>query len=386
MFNWAKQTLANAVGTEEPIYGPSAIQSVAQEAKTTPYTELTRDDMKWIAMTSTSVETLSFYLMSESGHLALAQVIYSNVAGIRTTCQFNTKVFYPDGSKPHLWSSNPLSEHEFSADKTAFYAKDCAVELSEDGKSYSIKSMNDQKAIVNLKVTQSTPGFVVGKKGFSYFGTDPANPWGSIRHAFWPRCVAEGTILTQDGPIDFKGQAFLSFAIQGMKPHHAAARWNFVDFQGPTHSAILMEYTTPPSYGSTVVPVGGVAKDGEIILAGATCSITHTKTLPDAETGWTEPAESKYVWTGTTKDGKPVEATMEVVLEKRQDRVDIMDEVPGFVKKIVAGAVGTKPYIFQYIPTQKAATLKLKVGDEETTEEGKLFVEATFISGMEGSS
>ncbi|KAH7031086.1 oxidative stress survival, Svf1-like protein [Microdochium trichocladiopsis] len=386
MFAWAKKTLADAVGTEEPIYGPSAIQSVAEEAKTTPYTELTRDDMKWIVMNSTSVETMSFYLMSDSGHLALAQVIYSNVAGIRTTVQFNTKVFYPDGSKPHLWSSTPLSEHEFSEDKTAFYAKDCAVELSEDGKSYSIKSMNDQKAIVNLKVTQSAPGFVVGKKGFSYFGTDPANPWGSIRHAFWPRCVAEGTILTQDGPIDFKGKAFLSFAIQGMKPHHAAARWNFVDFQGPTHSAILMEYTTPPSYGSTSVPVGGVAKDGEIILGGASCSITHTKTLLDEETGWAEPAESKYVWTGTTKDGKPVEVVMEVVLEKRQDRVDIMDEVPGFVKKIVAGAVGTKPYIFQYIPVQKAATLKLKVDDQEVTEEGQLFVEATFISGMEGSS
>ena len=308
------------------------------------------------------------------------------LSGIRTTCQFNTKVFYTDRSKPHLWSSNPLSDHEFSEDKTAFYAKDCAVELSEDGKSYSIKSMNDQKCIVNLKVTQSTPGFVVGKTGNSYFGTDPANPWGSIRHSFWPRCVAEGTILTQDGPIDFKGKAFLSFAIQGMKPHHAAARWNFVDFQGPTHSAILMEYTTPPSYGSTVVPVGGIAKDGEIILGGGACTVTHTKTVVDEDSGWAEPAESKYVWTGTTKDGKPVEASMEVVLEKRQDRIDVMEEVPGFVKKIVSGAVGTKPYIFQYAPVGSPARLKLKIGDEEITEEGKLFVEATFISGTEGSS
>lgn len=307
-------------------------------------------------------------------------------SGIRTTSQFNTKIFYPDGSKPHLWSSNQLSEYEFNDDMTAFYAKDCAVELSEDGKSYSIKSMNDPNAIVNLTVTQSAPGFVVGKTGHSYFGTDPAKPWGSIRHSFWPRCVAEGTILTKDGPIDFKGKAFLSFAIQGMKPHHAAARWAFVDFQGPTHSAVLMEYTTPPSYGSTTVPVGGIAKDGEIILGGGSCSVTHTQTVADKETGWDEPAASKYVWKGTTKDGKAVEATMEVDLEKRQDRVDIMEEVPGFVKSIVAGAVGTKPYIYQYIPTQKAATLKLKIGDEEITEEGKLFVEATFISGMESSN
>jgi len=67
-------------GTQEPIYGPSAIKSVAEEAKETPYTELTRDDLKWKAMDSTSVETQVFYIMSDSGYLGLAQVIYSNVA------------------------------------------------------------------------------------------------------------------------------------------------------------------------------------------------------------------------------------------------------------------------------------------------------------------
>lgn len=67
-------------GTQEPIYGPSAIQSVAEQAETTPYTELTREDLKWVAMDSTSVETQTFYLMADNGLLGLAQVIYSNVA------------------------------------------------------------------------------------------------------------------------------------------------------------------------------------------------------------------------------------------------------------------------------------------------------------------
>jgi hypothetical protein len=72
--------LANVAGTQEPIYGPTAIKSVAEEAKTIPYSELTRDDLKWRAMESTCVETQSFYLMSDSGYFGLAQVIYSNVA------------------------------------------------------------------------------------------------------------------------------------------------------------------------------------------------------------------------------------------------------------------------------------------------------------------
>ena len=71
---------ANIAGTQEPIYGPSAIQSVADQAKETPYTELETDDLKWTAMTSTCVETQTFYLIADSGHIGMAQVIYNNVA------------------------------------------------------------------------------------------------------------------------------------------------------------------------------------------------------------------------------------------------------------------------------------------------------------------
>lgn len=207
--------------------------------------------------------------------------------------------------------------------------------------------MNDDRAIVNLKLTRTAPGFQAGETGKTLFGTDLANPWGSMRHAFWPRCVGEGTITTEEGPIDFKGTAFYVYALQGMKPHHAAARWNFVAFQGPTLSAVMMEYTTPPSYGSTVVNVGGILRDGEIVLAGCNSTATHTSTKADSENDWPEPATIKFEWTGTTKDGKPVEAVIEGALEDRLDRIDVMAEVPGFVKKIVAGAAGTKPYIYQ---------------------------------------
>jgi Svf1-like C-terminal lipocalin-like domain/Svf1-like N-terminal lipocalin domain len=207
--------------------------------------------------------------------------------------------------------------------------------------------MNDERSIVNLKITKMAPGVQAGKTGKSLFGTDLSNPWGSMRHAFWPRCRAEGTITTKDGPIDFTGKAFYSYALQGMKPHHAAARWNFVDFQGPKYSAFIMEYTTPPSYGSTVVNVGGIAQDGEIIVAGTVSTAAHTKVGHDEENDWPAPESVKFTWSGTTKDGKTVEAVLEGDFEERLDRVDVMAEVPGFVKKIVAGAVGTKPYIYQ---------------------------------------
>ncbi|KAL2152942.1 hypothetical protein VTH82DRAFT_4097 [Thermothelomyces myriococcoides] len=380
MLKWAQQQLANVAGTQEPEYGPSAIKSVAEEAETTPYTELTKDDLKWTVKDSTCVETQTFYFMSDSGQLAFVQVIYSNVAGIRTTSQFNCKVFSLDGSKPHLWSSNALNNHAFSEDRFAFYADGCSVIPSEDGTAYTIQSDNDKEAIVNLTVKRTAPGFKAGKTGTTLFGTDLSNPWGSMRHIFWPRCTAEGTITTKDGPIDFKGKAFFSHALQGMKPHHAAAKWNFCNFQGPTYSAILMQFTTPPSYGSTVVNVGVIAKDGEIVTGGCKGGATHIQTDKDSENDWPEPTVIKYTWSGTTNDGKPVEAVIEGGLEGRLDRIDVMAEVPGFVKKIVSGAAGTKPYIYQYSPQKTKLSLKLNIGDEEVIEEGVVFAEATFIS------
>ena len=126
-----------------------------------------------------------------------------------------------------------------------------------------------------------------------------------------------------------------------------AAKWNFVDFQSPNYSAVMMEYTTPPSYGSTVVNVGGIAQDGEIICAGSTNSAQHTEVKGDPENNWPEPGAVRYLWSGKTKEGRSVSAELEGSLGKRLDKVDVMAKVPGFVKTIVGGVAGTKPYIYQ---------------------------------------
>ena len=143
------------------------------------------------------------------------------ISGIHTTCQWNTKIFYPDGKTPNLFSSDPLEHPDFDPEKLSFYADGCAITLSEDATSYTVKSATNDASIVNLTFTRLAPGFVVGRNGKSYFGTDPQKPWGSMRHGFWPRCRVEGTIVTKTETLDMKGRGFLSHALQGMKPHHA---------------------------------------------------------------------------------------------------------------------------------------------------------------------
>ncbi|KAJ5370856.1 Survival factor 1 [Penicillium cataractarum] len=377
--NWLKSTLSAAVGTQEPIYGPEAIQSVAQQASETPYTVLSKDQLRWKAYQYTNVETQTFYIMADDGNLFMVQVIYSNIAGIHTTAHFNTKIFNLKGDKPHVWHTDALSNCMFDEQMHSFGADNLTLTLNEEGDAYHIKSTVNADSIVDIKFTRKAPGFVAGKDGTSYFGTDPKNPWGSMYHGFWPRCAVEGTLTTKEKTYDLTGRGVFIGALQGMKPHHAAARWNFINFQTPTFSAVMMEFTTPPSYGSTKVNVGGVLKDGEIVYAGASNSVTHTASAQDPESDWPEPTSIKWEWAGKTADGQDFTAVVDGPLGKRQDRVDVMGEVPGFIKTIAGSVAGTRPYIFQFSPQEKLK-LKVKVGETEIEEEGTMFSESTFIS------
>jgi len=228
-----------------------------------------------------------------------------------------------------------------------------------------------------VKITRTIPGFKVGQDGRTNYGEGPQYPWGCIRHVFWAKAESEGTVEVKNEKLDVAGKAVFILALQGMKPHHAASKWNFITFESDSLNAIMMEFTTPPSYGSQTVNVSAVFKDDTLVLGSTAGTFEHTATELDAETGWEAPTSIKAVWKGTSQDGKATEATIETKLDDRLDRVDIMAEVPAIIKRIISGAVGTRPYIYQH---KQNAALKLKVGDEVFEEEGTIFTEATFIN------
>jgi hypothetical protein len=65
----------------------------------------------------------------------------------------------------------------------------------------------------------------------------------------------------------------------------------------------MMEFTTPPSYASTCINVGGIAKDGEIIYAGVNNTVKYPESKEDPETLWSEPISAEYTLEGESKDG-----------------------------------------------------------------------------------
>lgn len=142
-------------------------------------------------------------------------------SGIHTTAHFNTKIFNLKGDSPHVWHSDPLSNFMFDEHMLCFGADNLTITLNEAGDAYHIKSTVNQDSVVDLKFTRKAPGFVAGKDGTSYFGTDPKSPWGSMTHGFWARCAVEGSITTKEQAYDLTGRGVFIPALQGMKPHHA---------------------------------------------------------------------------------------------------------------------------------------------------------------------
>ena len=192
------------------------------------------------------------------------------------------------------------------------------------------------------------------------------------------------------------GMATYNYAIQGGKPHHLANRWNFANIHTKTYSAVLMEFTTPQSYGKTKVGLGGIVKDGEVVFAGE-CTAEHVVAKQDTPNDWPEPRTIMWKWDGQA-DGKPAHAEVKGDLPLKIDRIEVLAHLPGFVKTFIGAATGLKPHIFQvrdsllsiskcplltfsqYISHDKLP-LNIKIdGQDEISETGKVFTEATFIS------
>ncbi|KAF6012203.1 hypothetical protein HII13_001776 [Brettanomyces bruxellensis] len=413
MWKLVQSGLSVVAGTAEPEYGPDSIRPVGSELKEGEkcYRDVTRDDLKFRDPDHTNIETMVFYF-EDNVHSGFAQIIHSNLMGIHTNAQFTFKVFKKDEPEKYVWTSTKL-ENAKIVDGTDFYADNLSIVLDkEKGDTYTINSSVTPKSeVINLKLVHVGEGVIFGKDGTTYYGTDPENPWGSMRHLFWPRCRATGEIICRkyrqpkedetDGNGEFldwdstneklkiseekfeikNGLGMYVMAMQGMKPHHAAAAWDFLNYQSNSHSVVIMEYTTPPSYNTTTVSTAMVVdKDGKPVLCTLNNKTEHLDTYKDEDCGWMVPRKMKYTMEGVNSEGKKTTAVVTADLQIMSERVDVMSEIPQLVKNIVSGIAGTRPYIYQY-----SNSMELKVyveGDEIINEKGYGYNETTFISDI----
>lgn len=141
---------------------------------------------------------------------------------MRKTGTVNVKLFNEETGKSHVWDTDELKSWSFSEDGFNFKGDYSSADLSDDGTSYTLHTKNDRVGVAaDLVFTQAAPGFKVGADGTSYYGTDPAKPWGRMTHHFWPRCTVSGTITGNGATTNINGIGMFAYALQGMKPHFA---------------------------------------------------------------------------------------------------------------------------------------------------------------------
>lgn len=374
MLKWVQSGLSAVAGTAEPEYGREAIHTVVDTINNgdCPVSrDTTIADFNWLHPDYTNVETQTFYFLDlTSGYTGFAQVIHSNLMGLKTTAQFTFRLYNnKTGAEDEhcVWTLTALEN--FRTDGSNFYADGVSIEHSGDD-TFVLKSTVNAESEVNLTMKRLTPGVIFGKDGLTYYGDDVNAPWGSMRHVFWPRCSVTGTIKLKNGTVDINGYTMFVMAMQGMKPHHAAKAWNFLNFQSDDFSAVQMEFTTPVSYALTKVNVAILTDKNLIIATSIDNEIVHEDAEQD-DVGWNVPKAITFNFKGS--DGKLTVATVSGPIKALVERVDVMAEIPQLIKNIVSGIAGAKPYIYQF-----CNTLTLEYDGKKVP--GTAFNEVTFIS------
>lgn len=383
-------SLSAVAGIAEPEYGAEAIHPVTSSVDgKNPYHEAQPEDFAWKAPSLTNVETQTFYFTDlETGYIGFAQIIHLVVSAVYTTAQFTFRMYNKDSSKVRVWRLTHLEDFQIRG--TNFYAKNLSLELV-DGLKYVLKlavsldPLVPLDLVVDMTVTRLAPAVLVGRDGTTLYGTDVKNPWGLMRHAFWPKNKVTGHVEIEGTKVEFQNaHGMLLHALQGMKPHHAAAAWNFVNWQSEDYAAVQMEFTTPASYAYTKVNIGILVSKDRILSVSVNNKIEHLDASVDT-VGWPVPKKIVFHFDGvdseasdeSVADGsaKKVEATLSGDLSNLVERVDVMGEIPGFVKTIAGAVSGTKPFIYQY-----ANELELDVAGSKTS--GMAWTEVTFISEL----
>jgi hypothetical protein len=246
----------------------------------------------------------------------------------------------------------------------------------------SVNLGDDLKIVLEARRPATAPGFKVGKGakgGYSYFGPNVSSPEGYVIHRFWPHLLSNGHVVVNGKARAVDGPGMFVHAIQGMRPNLVASRWNFVHFKSPAHggtSAIQMEFTTTDAYGKkgdgsgrVVANVGGLVVGGKLVSVTAetrwpgesasetvVSSAEHIRPQLDPETSYNQPTELLFKWKApSVLPGVKGDITAELSVDVGNpaapkgliEKVDVLAEIPAFVKTVVSYVAGTKPYIYQ---------------------------------------
>lgn len=297
--------------------------------------------------------------------------------------------------KERTWRSVNVSKFTTppapSLDKRSSKGDQFSVTLDPNNPdTYAIQATYDKDVQLSLSFTRdpNVPGFKLGsgpRGGLSYFGhvkdAKPSTSYtpdrdagqdGYAGHRFWPKASVSGIVRMGSTTLDLQNSSGLFIhAVQGRRPNLLASRWNFANFYSPpsdpTSSAdqqdsvalLMMEFTTTAQHNHRKVNVGSVVVNGELVAVtmggsdvpeGSGNKAEHQQLQLDQDTGYNTPRNLNFVWAGPaiSDRSKTVKANVQFDTSKGlAEKVDVLAEIPYFIKKVVNVVSGAKPYIYE---------------------------------------
>ncbi|KAI8636034.1 oxidative stress survival, Svf1-like protein [Parasitella parasitica] len=347
------------------------------------YGELVGKDYEWALASGSATENQIFYMTTKTGGFIFVQLIYSAIGLLKPTVSFTCRFYDPTSNTNKFKNFNQSSQFTLSGDRRSVKTEFFNITLDPTMSKFKI-SITHPDLVVDLDYVRIDNGFKVGDGRTYLGGKDQASAAGIVSHKFWPRCTAKGTFIIEKQFHEVDAHGMFIHAIQGMQPQLIASKWNFVDFQSEDAALSIMQFTTTKQYGGIEVNQGSIVLHDKLISVCVENNVELMDLKKDDDTGYNIPQRVKLTWKGKTikkdKDDqvKDVSVVMIVKLEKLIDKIDILSEIPWFIRKLVQTFV-VKPYIYQWIDD---ATAKITVGDETFDCSGRCYQELVFVSAF----
>lgn len=323
-----------------------------------------------------------------------------------TNCQVTARYYKPGTNNSGSSTGGAKAIHKFETQtlsamrmKLTDEKASCALESSSitmktNGNSCNMTSDPDFNFNINYAITPSTasqpspftldltfepksaPFQING--GQVQFGATKTD--GFIEMKFIPAGRCEGKISIDGEEFDFHGFGMSVRQFQGVKPHLTTKRWNCIYFRenssdsNRVRTLFMVQMQCSSSYNGEIVN-NGFYFDGEKLQAVTSQEneLVYAKTSVDPDTGYSVPEHFDYRWKGIDMDGKSFDALVCGTHQSRMARIDLLENVPIFFRKIVEAFCPARPYIYQNLNQDVEAVIN---GEKLV---GTLFQEFSFL-------
>ncbi|KND01341.1 uncharacterized protein SPPG_03153 [Spizellomyces punctatus DAOM BR117] len=338
-------------------------------------TEVPLEKLKWVLEPS-ATEANTFYVHPKAGGMVLVQIAYSTMSW-SPSVQVSAAYHGADGSKKRHTASLSGSSFRPAEDGISVTCENMSVQFDASKKSYHV-TLNAAPAMVIDFNFEAVDGFCQVNEGKVPFNHTDISV-GYVSAQFIPKGRVTGNVIVDGKLHDIEGTGLYVKALQS-KPQ-CAARWSFANFQTEKDALLMYQYELCRGYGYDfdARSEGALVLDNKIVAVTLNNFATLLNKSYDSFSGYEVPSEVSYRWEGEAKDGRPVKIEMKVALTHLLDKIDLLSELPFFVRKFIQTCI-TAPFVYQWF---EDASASVTIGEETHILKGKLFHENAFLAALE---